>query len=100
MTPEQLALALEALGLSPEAAHRRFPEIHEGANAQAKDYHLVHRADGRISVEGPDDRSNSTTVEYLDGEPAIFTTADEARLAIYELTKRTIEIYGPPKTVD
>ena len=96
MTSEELARALEALGLSLAAAHRRFPEIREGADAEAKDYHLVHRADGRISVEGPDDRSNSTTVEYLDGEPAIFATADEARWAIYELTKRTVGDAGYP----
>lgn len=96
MNPEQLAEALEALGISPEAARRQFPRIREGDDAEAKDYHFVYRADGRISVEGPDDRSNKTRVEYLRGEPAIFETQDEARQAIYELTKRTIEIHGPP----
>lgn len=97
MTPEQLAEALEALGVAPGAAHRSYPEIREGDDAEARDYHFVHHPDGRISVEGPDDRSNKTRIEYLDGEPAIFATIDEARRAIYELTKRTIEIYGPPR---
>ena len=94
MTPDELANALESLGYSPEFARRPIPEIREGENAQGGEYHLVHRNDGRISVETPDDRSNKTRVAWLGAGPAVFDTADEARRAVFELARRTKEIYG------
>lgn len=77
MTPEQLAEALEALGLAPEAARRHFPEIREGEDAEAKDYDLVHHPDGRVSPRStrPDARSTSSpngrsrSMVRLVGEP-------------------------------
>ena len=94
MTPDQLDDALTAIGLSPSGSRRRFPQIREGDDADAKDYHLVYLRDGRVSVELPDDRSNKTRVAYWEGRPAVFATADEARDVIFARLKRAEELRG------
>jgi hypothetical protein len=94
MTPEEYAVALEALGYSPEIAWMPIPEIREGEDAEARDYHLVHQQDGRVAVGLPSDRSNKTWVVSWNDAPAVFATADEARAVIIELVKRKKAIYG------
>ena len=94
MTPEEYVLALEALGYSPEIARTPIPEIREGDNAEARDYHLVQQEDGRIAIGLPSDRSNKTWIVTWNDAPAVFATADEARAVIIELIKRKKAIYG------
>lgn len=94
MTPEEYARALEDLGYSREIARMPIPEIVEGADAEARDYHLVHLADGRVAIGLPSDRSNKTWIVSWNDEPAVFATAADARAVIIELIKRKKAIYG------
>ena len=94
MNAEELDDALTAIGLSPSGSRRRFPQIREGDDADAKDYHLVYLRDGRVSVELPDDRSNKTSVTWWGEGPAVFDTADEARDVIFALLKQAEELRG------
>jgi hypothetical protein len=94
MTPDEYVAALEALGYSPEIARIPIPEIHEGDDAEARDYHLVHQDDGRVAIGLPSDRSNKTWIVTWNDVPAVFATADEARAVIIELITRKKAIYG------
>lgn len=94
MSPEQYVEALEALGYSPEVARAPIPEIREGDDAEARDYHLVHQHDGSIAIGLPSDRSNKTWIVTWNDAPAVFATADEARAVIIELITRKKAIYG------